>query len=198
MPTMSRFESFVCRSAPWRVMTRRMALPWAMQGLTPTGAVLEIGAGSGAMAEEVLVAYPNTTMTVTDYDTAMVSAAQRRLTRFGDRAAVQQADANALPFEDDSFDTVLTFIMLHQAVTWEQVLAEAVRVLKPGGTLLGYDLVNGWTARTLHTLEGAPFRLICREDLEPALQRLQLERIRVRQNSLLARFSATKPMLAEQ
>ena len=193
MPTMSWFESAVCRSAPWRTMTRRVALPWAMRGHAPDGSVLEIGAGSGAMAEEILGVYERITMTVTDYDTAMVSAAQQRLRRFGQRAIVQQADANALPFGNNAFDTVLTFIMLHHTVTWEQVLSEAVRVLKPGGTLIGYDLVDSWAARTLHSLEGAPYRLLDRNELEPALRGVQLEQIQLKHNPMLVRFAGTKP-----
>src|SRR3954463_15021260 len=45
MPTMSRFEATVCRSAPWRLFAGRVVLPWALQGVTPGGDVLEIGAG---------------------------------------------------------------------------------------------------------------------------------------------------------
>jgi methylase of polypeptide subunit release factors len=58
MPTMSRFEAAFCRSAPWRFWARRVVLPWALQGIQPDGHVLEIGAGSGAMAAELLAAYP--------------------------------------------------------------------------------------------------------------------------------------------
>lgn len=175
-------------------MTRRIALPWALQGTVPTGSVLEIGAGSGAMAEGILGAHKDLTMTVTDYDSAMVSSAQERLAHFGERVVPQQADANALRFDANTFDTVLSFIMLHHTVTWEEVLREAVRVLKPGGTLIGYDLVNGWAARALHSLEGAPYRLIDRDELEPTLRRFQLERIELRHNPMLVRFSATKSM----
>ena len=50
MPAMSPFEAAVCRSAPWRLVARRLVLPWALQGIRPQGKVLEIGAGSGAMA----------------------------------------------------------------------------------------------------------------------------------------------------
>ncbi|MDM3935471.1 class I SAM-dependent methyltransferase [Mycobacterium intracellulare] len=189
---MSRIESVFCRSAPWRALTRGIVLPWALQGIEPAGEVLEIGAGSGAMAAEVLAAHPNIRITVTDYDDAMVAAARRRLAPFGSRATVRQADANALPFGDNTFNTVLTFIMLHHTVTWEQTLAEAVRVLAPGGTLIGYDLLSVLPTRALHRLEGAPYRLIRRGELEPVMHRLPLRDIQLRHNPLLVRFSATK------
>ena len=75
MPTMSGFQAAFCRSAPWRGFARRVVLPWALQGFGPEGEVLEIGAGSGAMAAELLAAHPALTMTVTDFDVAMVDAA---------------------------------------------------------------------------------------------------------------------------
>ena len=39
--------------------------------------------------------------------------AQRRLAPFADRVTTRQADATSLPFNDDSFDFVLSWIMLH-------------------------------------------------------------------------------------
>ena len=76
MPTMSRFEAAFCRSAPWRFVARRMVLPWALQDTRPGGDVLEIGAGGGAMAAELLATNPDIRMTVTDFDATMVSAAE--------------------------------------------------------------------------------------------------------------------------
>jgi SAM-dependent methyltransferase len=64
---------------------------------------------------------------VTDYDDAMVAAATRLLARRQERVTVRQADATALPFGDDSFDAVLSVLMLHHVVNWEQALAEAAR-----------------------------------------------------------------------
>ena len=51
-------------------------------------------------------------------------------------------DATALGFPDASFDTVVTFTMLHHVPTralQDKVLAEAFRVLRPGGAFLGSD-----------------------------------------------------------
>jgi tRNA A58 N-methylase Trm61 len=55
------------------------------------GDVLEIGAGSGAMAAELLARYDQPTLTVTDFDQEMVDAASARLAAFGDRVTVRQA-----------------------------------------------------------------------------------------------------------
>src|ERR1700726_2218728 len=73
----------------------------------------------------------------------MVARARRKLAPFGKRASTQRVDAAALPFADGRFDVVLSFAMLHHVADWERAVAEAVRVLRPGGRLVGYDLVHG-------------------------------------------------------
>jgi ubiquinone/menaquinone biosynthesis C-methylase UbiE len=165
MPTMSHAESAFCRSAPWRSFTRRVVVPWALQGQTLAGDALEIGGGSGAMAEQLLDLHPQLGLTVTDFDPAMVRVAAERLARFGDRAMAAQADATRLPFASESFDHVLAFIMLHHVIDWEAALREAVRVLKPRGTLIGYDLLSTAPARALHLADGSTHRLMRFDEL---------------------------------
>lgn len=172
MPTMSRFEAAFCRSGLWRRAARRVVLPWALQGAHPAGDVLEIGAGSGAMAAELLIAHPEVRMTVTDFDAEMVSAAGRRLASFPGRTSTRRADATGLPFEDDSFDFVLSWIMLHHTVEWEAALAEAVRVTRPGGHVVGYDLLSTAPLRALHHAERAPFRMMRFADLRETVRDL--------------------------
>lgn len=150
MPAMSRVQAAFCRSSPWRAIAGKAVLPWSLQGFEPRGDVLEIGAGSGAMAAELLACYDQPALTVTDFDREMVDAAATRLARFGDRVTVQHADATALPFPDESFDAVLSWVMLHHTVEWELALAESVRVLRPGGHMVGYDLLSTAPLRALH------------------------------------------------
>jgi ubiquinone/menaquinone biosynthesis C-methylase UbiE len=168
VPSMSRFQSTLCRSAPWRAFGRRVVLPWALQGFRPEGDVLEIGAGSGAMAAELLTMYPDVALTVTDVDDEMVEVASTRLSQFGDRATARHADATALPFPDGSFDAVLSWIMLHHTVEWEKALAEAIRVLRPGGQLVGYDLLSTAPLRLLHQGAGGHLRMIRLSELRRA------------------------------
>ena len=175
MPTMSGFQAAFCRSAPWRGFARRVVLPWALQGFQPDGEVLEIGAGSGAMAAELLAAHPGLTMTVTDFDVAMVDAARDRLAPFSGRVTARQADATALPFDDGSFDVVLSWVMLHHTVEWEKALAEAVRVVRPGGHIVGYDLLSTAPLRQLHRGDEAHLRLIRLSELRAALRELPIE-----------------------
>jgi SAM-dependent methyltransferase len=60
----------------------------------------------------------------------------------GTNVEVVGGDAAALKYPDSSFDTVAAFTMLHHVPTralQDKVLAEAFRVLRPGGTFLGSD-----------------------------------------------------------
>ncbi len=194
MPAMSRFESAFCRGAGWCAFAGRVVLPWALQGEALGGEVLEIGGGSGAMAARLLATYPTLRITVTDYDQAMVAAARTRLAPFVDRANVQQADATRLPFPNERFDAVLSFIMLHHVIDWEAAVGEAVRVLRPGGVLIGYDLVASRLARWLHQAEGARHRLMTLGQLRDRLDDLPTEATALRPGvaGLAVRFTARK------
>jgi ubiquinone/menaquinone biosynthesis C-methylase UbiE len=191
---MSRFQSAFCRSAPWRGFARRVVLPWALQGFRPRGDVLEIGAGSGAMAAELLTIYPDLRLTVTDFDDAMVAAASARLSPFGDRVTARQADATALPFPDGAFDVVLSWVMLHHTVEWEKALAEALRVLRPGGQLVGYDLLSTPPLRLLHPASDHSHRMIHVSELRDAPLTLPVSKATVKPSlaGLTARFTFRK------
>jgi len=194
MSVMSNVEAAFCRSAPWRAFARRIALPWALQGTTVGADVLEIGGGSGAMASALLSRHPGTRLTVTDVDQSMVRAADRRLAPFGDRARVVVDDATELEFDDESFDMVCSWLMLHHTVRWERVCSEAVRVLKPGGLVVGYDLTDGRLARFIHRVDGSEHRLIRPSDLAHELRHLDVvePQVRTARGGLAFLFRATR------
>jgi len=194
MPVMSVVERAFCRSRPWRSFARRMVLPWALRGQRLAGDVLEIGGGSGAMADGVARAHPAARLTVTDLDEAMVEAARSRLAHHAN-VVVRQADVTDLPFEDGSFDVVTSYLMLHHVIDWAPALAEAARVLRPGGVFFGYDLTDTRVARLVHRADGSPFELISPSQLQDGLAGAGLMDIAVdaAYAGHLMRFAARKP-----
>lgn len=192
MPAMSSLEAWFCRSAPWRFLARR-SLPWATQHLRIAGDVLEIGGGNGVMAETIVQTHQQVRIVTTDADPAMVSAARERLARFR-QAAARRADATRLPFDDDSFDVVVSFLMLHHVLDWEAAVAQAARVLRPGGCLIGWDLLASRFASLLHTVDRSPHRLVERHALETVLDEVFHGGFTVRYSfgGKVARFAARK------
>lgn len=194
MPVMSAIESAFCRSAPWRGFARRAVLPWVLGGFELAGDVLEIGGGSGAMAEGVVRAFPQVRLTVTDVDDGMVSAARERLAG-RDNVCVEQADVTALPFQDSCFDAVTSYLMLHHVIAWREALSEATRVLRPGGVFIGYDLTDTRLARAVHRVDGSPHRMVASQEMRNGLLSAGLAKISVEPSAMkhLMRFRAEKP-----
>lgn len=120
------------------------------------------------MAAGALSRDPHLRLTSTDIDPKMVAAAQ---TRLGDRPGVtiRQADVTRLPFPDESFDSVVSYLMLHHVVEWPAALTEMRRVLKPGGRVLGYDLTATRLARVVHWVDRSPYNLLGPSELQGRL-----------------------------
>lgn len=193
MPVMSAVESAFCRSSPWRSFARRRVLPWALDGLRLWGDVLEIGGGSGAMAEGVLRTFPDVRLTLTDVDEAMVAGARSRLAKHAS-AVAERADVTALPYAAGSYDIVTSYLMLHHVIDWLDALGEAARVLRPGGMLVGYDLTDTRAARFIHRVDGSPHGIIAPEELRDGLAVTGFTDIAVTvaARAHLMRFRATK------
>lgn len=122
----------------------------------------------------------------------MVAAAKRRLAGFGDRATTTVSDATRLEFADNSFDTVCSWLMLHHTIDWKTVLDESARVVRPGGTLTGYDLIDTPVARAVHHVDGSEHQLIGPVALEAGLRGAGFTTVRVESalGGLVMRFEA--------
>jgi ubiquinone/menaquinone biosynthesis C-methylase UbiE len=187
---MSQFERAYCCSTVWSSSSSAIARELRAQRLGHD--VLEIGVGSGSVAQRVLSDAPEIAWTAIDIDPQMTQAAATRLRGFA-RASVRTADATAMPFPDGSFDSVVSCLMLHHIIDWERAVAEVARVLRPGGIFVGYDLTRTPLATLFHRLDGSPHRLIAPNDFRTECARQGL--ITSVQSRLLGhvmRFSAHK------
>ncbi len=194
MPVMSQLEQAFCRSAPWRWVSQRVVVPWALQDQVLEGRVLELGSGSGAMAADLLDRYGGVHLVASDIDLAMVTSARNRLRDRGDRADVAAVDATMLPFSSAQFDVVVSFLMLHHVIAWERAVLEAFRVLRPGGQFIGYDLLNSVPARIVHLVDRSPHRLATCAELAVAFEGAEVTDVAVRKTlgGLVVQFAATK------
>ena len=101
-------------------------------GFLRLGKVLDVGSGDGVNAQ--LLADRCEELTCLDRSETVLNAARERL---GSQEGLRfvQGDMHELPFEDGAFDQVLLFNVLTYSHTPERAVAEAARVLKPGGLL---------------------------------------------------------------
>jgi ubiquinone/menaquinone biosynthesis C-methylase UbiE len=111
--------------------------------ITPTQDILDIGCGLGGSARFVAKSY-GATVTGIDLTPEYVETGTVLCDWVGlsDRLALHCGNAQALPFEDESFDSAF---MMHVGMNIEDkaaLFAEVSRVLKPGGKLGIYDIMK--------------------------------------------------------
>ncbi|MCK8784570.1 metalloregulator ArsR/SmtB family transcription factor [Roseomonas sp. NAR14] len=138
-------EAFQRQGAEWDE-TRALELPAAaieaaLLRLLPAGTerLLDIGTGTGRLLE--LVAPLVGSALGVDASREMLALARARLAEHGlANCAVRQADLYRLPLPDAGFDAATMQMVLHYVDDPAAALAEAARVLRPGGVLLVVDL----------------------------------------------------------
>jgi ArsR family transcriptional regulator len=106
-------------------------------GLARLGPVLDVASGDCAIAE--LVAPRARGITCLDNSATVLEAGRRRLAHLP-HVDFRRGDMHALPFRDESFDHVLMLACLGYAHDPPRAVAEAARVLRPGGNLVAVTL----------------------------------------------------------
>ena len=104
----------------------------------PGQALLDVAGGTGDIAFRFLRRAPGARAVVLDLTEAMLAEGRRRAKagRFGDALSWVVGDAMALPFPDRSFDRYTIAFGIRNVTRPEAALAEAFRVLRPGGRIL--------------------------------------------------------------
>ena len=114
-----------------------------------TGKLLEVPVGTGVLTMPIYRDLPGAEITCLDYSPDMMSAARERAKCAGiQNVRFVQGDVGALPFEDESFDIVLSLNGFHAFPDKEAAYRETFRVLKSGGTFCGCFYVQGGCKRT--------------------------------------------------
>lgn len=114
-----------------------------------SGRLLEVPVGTGVLSMPVFRNMKNADITCLDYSEQMMESARKRAEEMHiPNIHFVQGDVGKLPFEDESFDAVLSLNGFHAFPDKEAAWMETYRVLKPGGIFTGCFYAEGLTKRT--------------------------------------------------
>jgi demethylmenaquinone methyltransferase / 2-methoxy-6-polyprenyl-1,4-benzoquinol methylase len=130
---------------------RRFLVSRVVAGADDT--VLDLATGTGAVALE-LVRQKGCSVVGVDQSPEMLAEARLRLAPAGDRVRLVEANAEKLPFEDESFDGLTAAYLLRYLSDLPAGLQGLARVLRPGATasLLDFGVPPGHASRALWNL----------------------------------------------
>jgi len=152
--------------------------------------VVEIGPGPGLTTDLLRTVIPR--LTAVEIDAALANSLSSRLKETN--VQVVEGDATRMPFAESEFSGAVSFTMLHHVpsrVMQDKVLAEVLRVLKPGGYFVGSDSLQNWFMRIIHI--GDTLVPVNPDTFGTRLQSAGFEVMEVRKNSQAFRFRARRP-----
>jgi len=186
---MNENHARLCPSPEWAAHIQQEILPSLTQHADLGEDMLEIGPGPGAATE--WLRHQVRRLTVVEVDGG---AARKLADRYaGSNVRVVVGSAAELGYPDESFDSVGSFTMLHHVPTLalqDKILAEAFRVLRPGGVLICSDSLASNDLHHFH--EGDTYNPVEPTSVLGRLQTLGFEKITVMVDENL-KFVAHKP-----
>jgi ubiquinone/menaquinone biosynthesis C-methylase UbiE len=186
---MNENHARLCPSPEWAAHIQGEVLPSLTRRADLGEDMLEIGPGPGAATE--WLRHKVKRLTVVEVDGA---AAGKLADRYADtNVEVIAGSATELTYPDESFDSVGSFTMLHHVPTLalqNKILAEAFRVLRPGGVLIGSDSLASNDLHHFHA--GDTYNPVEPAGLLARLQTLGFENITIVVDGIL-KFAAHKP-----
>jgi ubiquinone/menaquinone biosynthesis C-methylase UbiE len=179
----------LCGSPEWAEHIQVNILPAVAAGLDLGERMLEIGPGPGAATDWLRTKVRHLVALEVEADAADLLS--KRLA--GTNVEIVSGDAAALEYADESFDSVGCFTMLHHVPTFtlqNRLLSEALRVLRPGGVLIGADSLASDGLHHFH--EQDTYNPIEAGSFLPRLQTIGFEKITIVVDGMLS-FIAHKP-----
>ncbi len=175
---MNLWHRWYCRSAGWAKVVHEYMMPGVVGDNVLGDHVLEIGPGPGLTSDWLRARVPR--LTAIEIDPKLARSLKTRLD--GTNVTVVEGDATSMPFPDAAFTGAVCFTMLHHVPSpglQDKLLAEACRVLKPGGIIVGSDstpslrwnLYHLFDTRTPVDPDGFAPRLEAAGFAEPSIRR---------------------------
>jgi ubiquinone/menaquinone biosynthesis C-methylase UbiE len=136
-----------------------------------SGCALEVGSGPGYLGLDWLLHTRDTRLVGLDISPDMVAIARNHTRKLGlaGRAEHLLGSGDAIPFEDNAFDTVFTSRSLHEWLNPCATFTELWRVLKPGGNLYVSDLRRDLSRSARNFLEQRVHSELIRETLRASI-----------------------------
>ncbi len=179
----------LCTGPQWAEYVQTAVLPIVTRDVDLGSAMLEIGPGPGAATDWLRHRVGHLTAIEIDEPAAAALAERYR----GTNVEIRTASGADLGWPDGSVDSVGTFTMLHHVPTLalqNKILAEAFRVLRPGGVLVGSDSLPGDELHHFHS--GDTYNPVDPASLLSRLQTIGFGRIAIIVDGSLM-FTARKP-----
>jgi SAM-dependent methyltransferase len=149
LPRVNLFHRWYCNSDSWAESVKKYMLPWVLKDVELGDNVLEIGPGPGRTTEWLRERVAHLTAIEVDHRLA------ESLKRLGD-VTVIEGDATEMPLPDNTYTSAVCFTMLHHVPSpalQDKLLAEACRVLRPGGLFTGSDSTPSFRWRIYHIMD---------------------------------------------
>lgn len=122
-----------------RLMTGGQDIRWRkrvieLARMNDHASLLDLGTGTGDLAREALSAFPQARVVAADFTLEMMRVGQKT-----SPLNFSTADALRLPFNNSSFDAVISGFLMRNVIDLQKALAEQYRVLKKGGRIVVLD-----------------------------------------------------------
>ncbi|HEX5449793.1 MAG TPA: class I SAM-dependent methyltransferase [Gaiellaceae bacterium] len=146
---MNENHAVLCASEEWAEFLETEILTPLAAAVDLGGELLELGPGPGASTRWLRHRVEHLVALELDADAAALLAEEFE----GTNVTVEAGDCTNVPFEDESFDSVASFTMLHHLPTQARqfaALSEAYRVLRPNGVLIGSDSIASQGLHEFH------------------------------------------------
>jgi ubiquinone/menaquinone biosynthesis C-methylase UbiE len=182
-------EHLFCSSSFWRRINHGKLLPWIVSNANLGDHLLEIGAGYGAATPY----FQSRVARIISLEYNLNSLHKLKAHANGATSAVC-GDASHLPFASKSFSSATLILVLHHLKSiqaQDATFFELFRVLRPGATLLGFEITQSWLQNIIHV--GSTYTPLEPATLASRLAAAGFSHIFIDTHPAAFRFSAQRP-----